>query len=114
MLGSEVSFTIAPSLLHVFQEQAVGGARGGNVPDVVRKEAVGGVETLSSGSVVEGRANLRVPDQLTYHRVTSNKSKRTLVATELGQLNDVLATPSFQQDPFAAVQVMIVHLKPVE
>lgn len=90
----------------------MGGAREGNVP-IVHKKAVGGGDTLSSESV-EGGTALRVPDHLTHHRVISNKSKRTLVATELGQLSDVLATPSFQQDPFTAVQVMSAHLKSAE
>ena len=35
-----------------------------------------------------------------------NKDKRALLAAELEQVNAVLETPSFQQDPFAAVQVM--------
>lgn len=40
-----------------------------------------------------------------FRRVISNKGKKALMTQEMGQLTAVLNTSSFQQDPFAAVQV---------
>ncbi|CAN0524063.1 unnamed protein product [Ectocarpus sp. 8 AP-2014] len=43
-----------------------------------------------------------------FQRVSSNKGKRSLMTSEMGQINAVLSAPSFQQDPFAAIQA---HLR---
>lgn len=43
--------------------------------------------------------------QAVSQSITSNKRKKILMAAEMGQLNAVLAAPSFQQRPFHAIQV---------
>lgn len=53
------------------------------------------------------RSQPRDLEQVAFQRVVSNKGKKTLMAAEMRQLNAVLATVSFQQDPFAAIQVII-------
>lgn len=39
-----------------------------------------------------------------FQRVSSNRGKRTLMKAEMGQISAAMASPSFQEDPFAAIQ----------
>lgn len=61
----------------------------------------------AGGSALSGKVTRPQPrglEQAAFQRVTSNKGKKTLMAAEMRQLNAVLATASFQEDPFAAIQ----------
>lgn len=46
-----------------------------------------------------------------FRRVVNNKGKKALMNQEMGQLTAVLNTASFQQDPFAAVQVRRIQTR---
>ncbi|CAM9940713.1 unnamed protein product [Scytosiphon promiscuus] len=44
-----------------------------------------------------------------FQRVSSNRGKKTLMKAEIGQINAAMASPSFQQNPFAAIQAHLRH-----
>lgn len=56
------------------------------------------VETVATSTAARGT-------QGTFQQVVTNKRKKSLMAAEMGQLSTVIDAPSFQNDPFAAIQV---------
>eukprot|EP00904_Undaria_pinnatifida_P002070 jgi/Undpi1/11864/HiC_scaffold_4.g01563.m1 len=67
----------------------------------------GDLAEAEDSTIVTGE-KLKCTKRVVFQRVISNKGKRTLMATEMGQVNAVLAADSFKQDPFLAIQA---HLR---
>ncbi|CAM9150139.1 unnamed protein product [Hapterophycus canaliculatus] len=44
-----------------------------------------------------------------FQRVSSNRGKKTLMKAEMGQISAAMASSSFQEDPFAAIQAHLRH-----
>lgn len=68
----------------------------------------GGDLAEAEDSTIASGEKLKCTKRVVFQRVISNKGKRTLMATEMGQVNAVLAADSFKQDPFLAIQARIL------